>query len=33
MRETAVAIHRIADGKIAEHLSDREDLGLMEQLG
>jgi len=31
--QTAVAIHRIADGKIAEHWSDRDDLGLMQQLG
>ena len=33
LRETAVAIHRIADGKIVEHWSDRDDLGLMQQLG
>ena len=33
LRQTAVAIHRIADGKIAEHWSDRDDLGLMQQLG
>jgi len=33
IRQTAVAIHRIADGKIAEHWSDRDDLGLMQQLG
>jgi predicted ester cyclase len=33
MRETAVAIHRIADGRIVEHWSDRDDLCLMQQLG
>jgi steroid delta-isomerase-like uncharacterized protein len=33
MRETGVAIHRIAGGKIAEHWSDRDDLPLMQQLG
>ncbi|WP_426997426.1 ester cyclase [Pseudarthrobacter sp. N5] len=33
LRETAVAIHRIADGRIAEHWSNRDDLGLMHQLG
>jgi predicted ester cyclase len=33
MRETAVAIHRIADGRIVEHWSDRDDLALMQQLG
>jgi hypothetical protein len=33
MRETALAIHRIADGKIAEHWSDRDDLARMWQLG
>lgn len=33
MRQTAVAIHRIADGRIAEHWSDRDDLSLMQQLG
>jgi predicted ester cyclase len=33
LRETAVAIHRIADGRIAEHWSDRDDLALMQQLG
>jgi len=26
-------LHRIADGKIAEHWSDRDDLALMQQLG
>lgn len=33
IRETGVAIHRIADGKLAEHWSDRNDLALMQQLG
>jgi steroid delta-isomerase-like uncharacterized protein len=33
LRETAVAIHRVEDGKIAEHWSNRDDLGLMQQLG
>jgi steroid delta-isomerase-like uncharacterized protein len=33
LRETAVAVHRIAEGRIAEHWSDRDDLGLMQQLG
>lgn len=33
MRQTAVAIHRITGGKIAEHWSDRDDLALMQQLG
>ena len=33
MRQTAVAIHRIAEGRIAEHWSDRDDLSLMQQLG
>jgi hypothetical protein len=28
-----VAIHRIANGKLAEHWSDRNDLALMQQLG
>ena len=31
--QTAVAIRRIANGRIAEHWSDRDDLGLMGQLG
>jgi steroid delta-isomerase-like uncharacterized protein len=30
---TAIAIHRIADGKIVEHWSDKDTLGLMKQLG
>jgi steroid delta-isomerase-like uncharacterized protein len=33
MEMTAVAIHRIADGKIAEHWSNTDELGLMQQLG
>lgn len=33
LRETAVAIHRIANGRLAEHWSDRNDLALMQQLG
>ena len=33
LRQTAVAIHRIADGRLAEHWSDRDDLALMQQLG
>lgn len=33
IRQTAVAIHRIANGRIVEHWSDRDDLGLMQQLG
>jgi len=33
IRETAVAIHRIKNGVIAEHWSDRDDLGLMQRLG
>ena len=30
---SAVAIHRVADGKIVEHWSDKDELGLMIQLG
>jgi predicted ester cyclase len=30
---TAVAIHRIADGKIVEHWSDKDTLGFMQQIG
>lgn len=30
---TAVAIHRIADGKLAEKWSDKDNLGLLQQLG
>lgn len=30
---TGIAIHRIADGKIVEHWSDKDMLGLMQQLG
>lgn len=33
LRQTAVAIHRIAGDRIAEHWSDRDDLALMAQLG
>jgi predicted ester cyclase len=33
MEVTAVAIHRIADGKIAEHWSNTDELGLLQQLG
>lgn len=33
LRQTAVAIHRIANGRIAEHWSNRDELGLMRQLG
>jgi steroid delta-isomerase-like uncharacterized protein len=33
MEMTAVAIHRIADGKIAEHWSNTDELGLLQQLG
>jgi steroid delta-isomerase-like uncharacterized protein len=31
--ESAVAIHRVEDGRIAEHWSARDDLGLLAQLG
>jgi hypothetical protein len=30
---TAIAIHRIEDGKIVEHWSEVDNLGLMQQLG
>jgi predicted ester cyclase len=33
IHQTAVAIHRIENGRIVEHWSDRDDLGLMVQLG
>jgi predicted ester cyclase len=33
MEMTAVAINRIADGKIAEHWSNTDELGLLQQLG
>jgi steroid delta-isomerase-like uncharacterized protein len=33
LRETAVAVHRIEHGLIAEHWSNRDDLALMQQLG
>jgi steroid delta-isomerase-like uncharacterized protein len=33
MAMTAVAIHRIADGKLAEHWSNTDELGLLQQLG
>jgi hypothetical protein len=29
----AVAIHRIADGKIVEHWAGKDELGFMQQLG
>lgn len=32
MEMTAIAIHRIADGKIAEHWSNTDELGLLQQL-
>ena len=31
--QTAVAIHRVKDGKLVEHWSARDDLGLLAQLG
>jgi steroid delta-isomerase-like uncharacterized protein len=31
--ESAVAIHRVQDGRLAEHWSARDDLGLLAQLG
>ena|SRR6266849_3748694 len=30
---TAIAIHRIADGKIVEHWSNKDELGFLQQLG
>jgi steroid delta-isomerase-like uncharacterized protein len=33
LKMTAVAIHRIAHGKIVEHWAGRDELGLMQQLG
>jgi steroid delta-isomerase-like uncharacterized protein len=33
MKMTAVAIHRIADGKLAEKWSDKDNLGFLQQLG
>ena len=33
LRQTAVSIHRIAGGRLAEHWSARDDLALMAQLG
>jgi steroid delta-isomerase-like uncharacterized protein len=33
MKMTAVAIHRIADGKLAEKWSDKDELSLLQQLG
>lgn len=33
LRMTAVAIHRIADGKIVEHWSNTDELGIMQQFG
>ena len=33
MEMTAVAIHRIADGKLAEHWSNTDELALLQQLG
>jgi steroid delta-isomerase-like uncharacterized protein len=33
LSETAVAVHRIEHGRIVEHWSNRDDLGLMQQLG
>jgi steroid delta-isomerase-like uncharacterized protein len=32
MQMTAIAIHRIADGKIGEHWSNTDELGLLQQL-
>ena len=33
LRMTAVAVHRIADGKLAEHWSNTDELGMLQQLG
>jgi predicted ester cyclase len=33
IRMTAIAVHRIANGKIVEHWSELDNLGLMQQLG
>ncbi|HEX8067684.1 MAG TPA: ester cyclase [Thermoleophilaceae bacterium] len=33
LSQTAVAIHRIEDGKLAEHWSARDDVAVMQQLG
>ncbi|RAX44949.1 ester cyclase [Arthrobacter sp. AQ5-06] len=33
LHQTAVAVHRIEHGRIVEHWSNRDDLGLMQQLG
>jgi predicted ester cyclase len=33
LRMTAVTIHRISDGKLAEKWSDKDDLGMLQQLG
>jgi predicted ester cyclase len=30
---TAIAIHRVADGKIVEHWSNKDELGFLQQLG
>jgi hypothetical protein len=33
MKMTAVAIHRIEDGKLAEKWSDKDVLGMLQQVG
>ncbi len=33
LKMTAIAIHRIADGKIVEHWSNKDELGFLQQLG